>query len=87
MTREIAVEYARRGIRANALCPGPVNTPLLQELLGVDDASYQALVQDAIVAAVPLTGEATPRVPTNEALERGLLAAWDPGYRERLGLS
>ncbi|MCH2173281.1 SDR family oxidoreductase [Myxococcota bacterium] len=33
MTREIAVEYARQGIRANALCPGPVNTPLLQELL------------------------------------------------------
>jgi NAD(P)-dependent dehydrogenase (short-subunit alcohol dehydrogenase family) len=30
MTREIAVEYARRGIRANALCPGPVDTPLLQ---------------------------------------------------------
>jgi len=33
MTREIAVEYARRGIRANALCPGPVNTPLLEALL------------------------------------------------------
>ena len=33
MTREIAVEYARQGIRANALCPGPVNTPLLAELL------------------------------------------------------
>jgi NAD(P)-dependent dehydrogenase (short-subunit alcohol dehydrogenase family) len=33
MTREIAVEYARQGIRANALCPGPVNTPLLEELL------------------------------------------------------
>ncbi len=33
MTREIAVEYARRGIRANALCPGPVNTPLLEEFL------------------------------------------------------
>ena len=33
MTREIAVEYARRGIRCNALCPGPVNTPLLQALL------------------------------------------------------
>jgi NAD(P)-dependent dehydrogenase (short-subunit alcohol dehydrogenase family) len=33
MTREIAVEYARQGIRANALCPGPVNTPLLQEFL------------------------------------------------------
>src|SRR5947209_702466 len=33
MTREIAVEFARRGIRANALCPGPIETPLLQELL------------------------------------------------------
>jgi NAD(P)-dependent dehydrogenase (short-subunit alcohol dehydrogenase family) len=33
MTREIAVEYARRGIRANALCPGPIETPLLEELL------------------------------------------------------
>jgi NAD(P)-dependent dehydrogenase (short-subunit alcohol dehydrogenase family) len=33
MTREIAIEFARRNIRANALCPGPVDTPLLQELL------------------------------------------------------
>jgi NAD(P)-dependent dehydrogenase (short-subunit alcohol dehydrogenase family) len=33
MTREIAIEFARKGIRANALCPGPVNTPLLAPLL------------------------------------------------------
>jgi NAD(P)-dependent dehydrogenase (short-subunit alcohol dehydrogenase family) len=33
MTREIAVEYARRGIRVNALCPGPIDTPLLSELM------------------------------------------------------
>ncbi len=33
MTREIAVEYARQGIRANALCPGPIETPLLAQLL------------------------------------------------------
>ncbi len=33
LTREIAVEFARRGIRANAVCPGPVDTPLLQALL------------------------------------------------------
>ncbi len=33
MTREIAVEYARKGIRCNALCPGPIDTPMLQELL------------------------------------------------------
>ncbi len=34
MTREIAVEWARKGIRANSLCPGPVDTPLLAELMG-----------------------------------------------------
>ena len=34
MTREIAIEFARRGIRVNALCPGPVDTPLMAELLG-----------------------------------------------------
>ena len=33
LTREIAVEFARKGIRANALCPGPVDTPLLAELM------------------------------------------------------
>jgi NAD(P)-dependent dehydrogenase (short-subunit alcohol dehydrogenase family) len=33
MTREIAVEFARQNIRCNALCPGPVETPLLAELL------------------------------------------------------
>ncbi len=40
MTREIAVEYARRGIRCNALCPGPIETPLLLALLS-DDAKKQ----------------------------------------------
>jgi len=33
MTREIAVEFARKNIRANSLCPGPVETPLLAKLL------------------------------------------------------
>jgi len=33
MTREIAVEYARQGIRANSLCPGPIETPMLAELM------------------------------------------------------
>jgi NAD(P)-dependent dehydrogenase (short-subunit alcohol dehydrogenase family) len=36
MTREMGVEFARRGVRVNALCPGPVNTPLLQELFAKD---------------------------------------------------
>ena len=36
MTRELGVEFARRGVRVNALCPGPVNTPLLQQLYASD---------------------------------------------------
>ena len=36
LSRELAVEFARRGVRVNALCPGPVNTPLLQELFAGD---------------------------------------------------
>jgi NAD(P)-dependent dehydrogenase (short-subunit alcohol dehydrogenase family) len=35
-SRELGVEFARRGVRVNALCPGPVNTPLLQELYAND---------------------------------------------------
>jgi len=44
MTREIAVAHAKEGIRANALCPGPVNTPLLAELLADPAARARRLV-------------------------------------------
>ena len=37
MTRELGVQFAREGIRVNALCPGPVNTPLLKELLAKEE--------------------------------------------------
>ena len=36
MSRELGVEFAERGVRVNALCPGPVNTPLLEELFASD---------------------------------------------------
>ncbi len=36
MSRELGVQFAREGIRVNALCPGPVNTPLLEELFASD---------------------------------------------------
>jgi NAD(P)-dependent dehydrogenase (short-subunit alcohol dehydrogenase family) len=36
MSRELGVQFAREGIRVNALCPGPVNTPLLQDLFAKD---------------------------------------------------
>jgi NAD(P)-dependent dehydrogenase (short-subunit alcohol dehydrogenase family) len=36
LSRELGIEFADRGVRVNALCPGPVNTPLLQELFAKD---------------------------------------------------
>ena len=45
MTRELGVQFAREGIRVNALCPGPINTPLLQELFATDpDRAARRLV-------------------------------------------
>ncbi|MDA2957493.1 MAG: glucose 1-dehydrogenase [Ilumatobacteraceae bacterium] len=44
MTREIAVIYARRGVRANALCPGPIMTPLLAKFLSDDAKRERRLV-------------------------------------------
>ena len=44
LTRELAVEYARQGIRANALCPGPIETPLLMELLQDPEWARRRLV-------------------------------------------
>jgi NAD(P)-dependent dehydrogenase (short-subunit alcohol dehydrogenase family) len=37
MSREMGVQFAKKGVRVNALCPGPVNTPLLQELYAKDE--------------------------------------------------
>jgi NAD(P)-dependent dehydrogenase (short-subunit alcohol dehydrogenase family) len=45
LSRELGVQFARRGVRVNALCPGPVDTPLLQELYAKDpEAAARRLV-------------------------------------------
>ena len=41
MSRELGVQFARDGVRVNALCPGPVNTPLLEELFAKDEDRAQ----------------------------------------------
>ena len=41
MSRELAVQFARQGVRVNALCPGPVETPLLLRIFGDDPAAYE----------------------------------------------
>ena len=41
MSRDLAVQFARRGVRVNALCPGPVETPLLMRLFSETPAAYE----------------------------------------------
>ena len=73
-------------IRGPAPAYGQHNQPVLQELLGIDEESYEGLVRDSIVATAPLTGDAQERLEPQQAVEIGLLAEWDPDYRQKLGL-
>jgi NAD(P)-dependent dehydrogenase (short-subunit alcohol dehydrogenase family) len=41
LSRELGVQFARQGIRVNALCPGPVETPLLLRIFGDDPAAFE----------------------------------------------
>ncbi|MBA2763877.1 MAG: SDR family oxidoreductase [Thermoleophilaceae bacterium] len=63
MSRELGVEFARRGVRVNALCPGPVSTPLLDELFASDPArAARRLVH------IPVGRFGEPREIANAAL-------------------
>jgi len=72
MSRELGVEFARRGVRVNALCPGPVNTQLLQELYANDpEQAARRLVH------LPMGRFAEPREIAQGAL---FLASDDSSY-------
>ena len=72
LSRELGVELARRGVRVNALCPGPVNTPLLQELFATDpEKAARRLVH------LPMGRFAEPREIAQGAL---FLASDDSSY-------
>ena len=63
MSRELGIQFARQGVRVNALCPGPVDTPLLRELYANDaEAAARRLVH------VPMGRFADPREIANGAL-------------------
>jgi NAD(P)-dependent dehydrogenase (short-subunit alcohol dehydrogenase family) len=72
LSRELGVEFARRGVRVNALCPGPVNTPLLEELYAKDpEQAARRLIH------VPIGRFAEPREIAQGAL---FLASDDSSY-------
>ena len=73
-------------IQGPAPAYGQHNQRVLQDLLGINVEIYEGLVRDSIVATVPLTGEAQVRLQPEQAVELGLLAAWDPDYKQKLGL-
>jgi NAD(P)-dependent dehydrogenase (short-subunit alcohol dehydrogenase family) len=72
LSRELGVEFARRGVRVNALCPGPVNTPLLQELYANDPEEAQRRL-----VHLPMGRFAEPREIAQGAL---FLASDDSSY-------
>jgi NAD(P)-dependent dehydrogenase (short-subunit alcohol dehydrogenase family) len=72
LSRELGVEFARRGVRVNALCPGPVNTPLLQELYANDPEQAQRRL-----VHLPMGRFAEPREIAQGAL---FLASDDSSY-------
>ena len=88
MSRELAVEFARRGIRVNALCPGPVETPLLMRLFaGSADAAQRRMVhlpmgrlarpQEIAAAALFLASDDSSYVNgTSFLVDGGLTAAY-----------
>ena len=72
LSRELAVEFARRGVRVNALCPGPVETPLLLRLFADDPAAFERRR-----VHLPMGRLATAREIANAAL---FLASDDASY-------
>ncbi|MGA8016428.1 MAG: glucose 1-dehydrogenase [Candidatus Dormiibacterota bacterium] len=72
MSRELAVQFARQGVRVNALCPGPVETPLLLRLFAEDPDAYQRRL-----VHLPMGRLATAREIANAAL---FLASEESSY-------
>ena len=76
LSRELAVEFARRGIRVNALCPGPVETPMLLRLFEEDPAAFERR-REIVNAALFLAGDESSYVNgATFVVDGGLTAAY-----------
>jgi len=86
MSRELAVEFARRGVRVNALCPGPVETPLLRTMYTPQESARRlvhipvgrfARPEEIAEAAAFLASEAASYVTASDFLvDGGITAAY-----------
>jgi NAD(P)-dependent dehydrogenase (short-subunit alcohol dehydrogenase family) len=88
LSRELAVQFARQGVRVNALCPGPVETPLLLRIFGDDPAAFErrrihlpmgrlAKPQEIVNAALFLASDESSYVTGSTFLvDGGLTAAY-----------
>jgi NAD(P)-dependent dehydrogenase (short-subunit alcohol dehydrogenase family) len=88
MTREVAVTYARQGVRANAVCPGPVETPLFRTIFGEDPAAAArrlvhlpigrfGRVEEVAQAVLHLAGDESSYVTgTSYVIDGGITAAY-----------
>src|SRR5579859_2316370 len=84
LSRELGVEFARRGVRVNALCPGPVDTPLLRSLFRPEETARRlvhvppgrfALAREIATAAAFLASDASSYVNATEFLVDGGISA------------
>jgi NAD(P)-dependent dehydrogenase (short-subunit alcohol dehydrogenase family) len=60
MTRTAAMEFSRHGIRVNAICPGPIDTPMTQELHGRLNARDGDAAKQKMTATIPMRRYGAP---------------------------
>lgn len=96
MTRELAITHAKDGIRVNALCPGPLNTPLLQDFLDTPEkrerrtvhlpmGRFGEAIEQAYAAVYLASDESSYTTGANFLVDGGMTNAYVTSLREPTG--